>query len=99
MASFIVETYVRQGDRDGFAITVDELRSALAAANALGHVRHVGSYLVPSDEMGVHVLVAESADEVKLLVKRAGIEVERIVATIGVDPSDRSNRGSTLDRE
>ena len=43
------------------------------------------SYLVPSDEMGVHVVDAETADEVKRLAKLAGIEVERIVSAVGVD--------------
>jgi len=86
MASFLVETYVRQGDRDGFATAVDGLRSVVTAANALGHVRHVRSYLVPNDEMGVHVLDADSADDVKQLAKLAGIEIERIVSAVGIDP-------------
>ena len=86
MASFLVETYVRQGDRDGFATAVDGLRSMVAAANALGPVRHVRSCLVPNDEMGAHVLDADSADDVKQLAKLARIEIERIVSAVGIDP-------------
>jgi hypothetical protein len=87
MASFLVETYIRQGDRDGFANAVVGLRSALETANGLdGPVRYVRSYLVPSDEMGVHVVESDSAEAVKRLAKVAGIEVERIVSAVGVDP-------------
>jgi hypothetical protein len=87
MASFLVETYVRQGDRDQFAAAVGGLRAALEAANGHdGPVRYVRSYLVPSDEMGVHVVESDSAEVVKRLAKLAGIEVERIVSAVGVDP-------------
>ena len=87
MASFLVETYIRQGDRDSFAIAVSGLRSALELHALDGQVRHVRSYLVPSDEMGVHVVESDSADAVKRLAKLAGIEVERIVSAVGVEPS------------
>jgi hypothetical protein len=87
MASFLVETYIRQGDRDQFAAAVGGLRAALEAANGHdGPVRYVRSYLVPSDEMGVHVVESDSAEVVKRLAKLAGIEVERIVSAIGVEP-------------
>jgi len=87
MASFLVETYIRQGDRDGFAAAVVGLRSALESANGPnGPVRYVRSYLVPSDEMGVHVVESDTAEAVKQLAKLAGIEVERIVSAVGVDP-------------
>jgi hypothetical protein len=87
MASFLVETYIRQGDRDQFASAVVGLRSALEVANGLdGPVRYVRSYLVPSDEMGVHVVESDSAEVVKRLAKLAGIEVERIVSAVGVEP-------------
>lgn len=87
MVSFLVETYIPQGDRDQFAIAVDGLRAALEAMNVLEHkVEHVRSYLVPSDEMGVHVFEANSVEAVRRLAKLAGIEVERIVAAVAVDP-------------
>jgi hypothetical protein len=89
MASFLVETHIPQGDRDQFAIAVDGLRSALEAMNVLVHeVEHVRSYLVPSDEMGVHVFEADSVEPVRRLTKLAGIDVERIVAAVAIDPDD-----------
>lgn len=87
MASFLVETHIPQGDRDQFAIAVDGLRAALEASPVLEHkLEHVRSYLVPSDEMGVHVFEADSVEAVRRLAKLAGIEVERIVVAVGVDP-------------
>ena len=91
MASFLVETHVAQGGRDLFATAVDELRAALAEMAVLdSQVRHVRSYLVPSDELGFHVVEADSAEAVVRLAKLAGIEVERIVSAIGIDPEARS---------
>ena len=49
-------------------------------------MEHVRSYLVPSDEMGVHVVEADGVEAVRQLSKLAGIEVERIVAAVAVDP-------------
>jgi hypothetical protein len=93
MASFLLETYIRQGDGDQFAIAVDELRSASEANTFDARVRHVRSYLVPSDEMGVHVVESDSADAVKRLAKLAGIEIERIVSAVGVDPERLEDTG------
>ena len=86
MASFLVETYVAQGDTDRFSRSVEALRKALESMGGVDDgVRHVRSYLVPNDEMGVHVLDAATADAVKRVAKLAGIDVERIVSAIGVD--------------
>ena len=91
MASFLVETHVAQGGRDQFAAAVDELRAALVEMTLLdSQVRHVRSYLVPSDELGFHVVEADSAEAVIRLAKLAGIEVERIVSAIGIDHESRS---------
>ena len=86
MASFFVETYVPPGDHAKFSHDVNGLRAALEAIAATdGQVQHVRSYLVPSDEMGVHVVEAESAEAVMRLATLAGLEVERIVPAIGGD--------------
>ena len=86
MASFLVETYVAQGDSDRFSRSVEALRKAVASMGGLDDdVRHLRSYLVPNDELGVHVLEAANAEAVKRVAKLAGIDVERIVSAIGVD--------------
>lgn len=87
MRSFVVETYVPQGDRERFAADVDGIRLAAEAIVVVdGRVHHVRSYLVPGDEMGYHVLEAGSADDVVQVTRQAGIEVERVVESIGVGP-------------
>jgi hypothetical protein len=94
MASFIVETYVPPGDPERFATELERLRASLVKVAATdGQVNHVRSYLVPSDEMGVHVVEAESAGAVIRLAKLAGIEVERIVPAIA--GQDRRDVGQT----
>jgi hypothetical protein len=60
---FLVETYVGQGDREQFASAVEALRTALAAMiDPHTRVHYAALYLVPNDEMGVHVV---EADDVK----------------------------------
>lgn len=87
MASFVVETYLSQGNAERFTIDVGQITAAVAALAVVGgHVRHVRSYVVPSDEMGFHVVEAESAEEVERITTLARIDVERIVEAIGVGP-------------
>lgn len=97
MASFLVETHVAQGGREQFANAVVELRAAFAAiATPDVNARHVRSYLVPSDEMGLHLIEADSVDVVMQGTKLAGIEVERVVSAISVEPAPprRARSGS-----
>jgi hypothetical protein len=87
MASFVVETFVPEGDADRFAVDVTGLRAAAEAILvADGRVHHVRSYVVPSDQMGFHVVEADTAEDVVRVTTLASIEVERIVRAIGVGP-------------
>jgi hypothetical protein len=94
MASFVVETYVPQGDQERFSADVDGMREAAEVVVVVaGKVHHIRSYLVPGDEMGYHVVEADSAEDVVRVAKLAGIEVERIVSAIGIDPAvDQTDR-------
>ena len=94
MPSYVVETYVEEGDRERFAIDVAGIRSAVSAMAAAGtDVHHVRSYIYPSDEMGFHVLEADDAETVVRLTSAAGIDVERIVSAVGVDPREGAGDG------
>jgi hypothetical protein len=86
MPSFVAETYVASGDPDRLATEIDWIRAAEHRAVAEGRVRHVRSYVVPSDEMGFHIFEAERASDVTRLLTAAGIEVERVVESIGLGP-------------
>src|SRR5262245_10021685 len=97
--SFVLETYVPDGSHERFDLAVGGLRRA-AGVDPAGVVRHVASYLVPSDEMGFHLLEAPSASDVERVAVRAGVEAERIVEAVDVDsdrwvdPDGRQNGGS-----
>jgi hypothetical protein len=86
MASFVVETYVPDGDQARFAVDVDGIRAVIAALDA-GPARLIRSYLVPTDEMGFHVIEAASSDDVERIARLARVEVERVVGVIGVGPA------------
>ena len=86
---FILETYVpRLSSSD-----LDDLAGRAKRAAAGTQVRHVRSYLVPEDEMCMHVFEAPSGAAVHEIAERAGLEIERIVQTVGelADPITRRN--------
>ena len=88
MASFVVETYVPRGDRVRFQVDVDGIRVAVASTpSRSARARHVRSYLAPNDEMAFPYVDANSAEDVRQLTELAGIEAERIVSVIGIDPT------------
>ena len=88
MASFVVETYVPRGDHELFRVDVDGLRGAVASTPAGPARTHlVRSYLAPNDEMAFHYVDAGSAEDVQRLTELAGIDAERIVSVIGIDPA------------
>lgn len=95
MVSFVVETYVPGGDRERFATDADGIRVAVASIGAEIQVHYLRSYFVPSDEMGFHVVEANSAEDVARVTELAGIEVERIVEAIGVGTDRAADPGRT----
>jgi hypothetical protein len=107
MASFFVETFVSNGDRERFSIDVKAFRTTVAPREGSERpARHVRSYLIPRDELGVHVIEADSAEAVTRFARLAGVEVERIVTAIG-DPTEgdpevaaeRARRRGAADRQ
>ena len=83
MTSFVLETYVQDGSHQRFSGDVSGLR--LAAGEPASDVRYLASYLVPTDEMGFHLIEAGSAGDVARVASQAGIEAERIVEAVDVD--------------
>jgi len=96
MTSFVVETYVPDGDSDRFAADVQGIRKAVERGSPLaGLVHHVRSYLVPSDQMGFHVVRARTAADIERVTTLATIQVERIVEAIATDdPADVTAGGN-----
>jgi hypothetical protein len=96
VTSFVLETYVPEGSQEQFTVDVDGLRRA-AGLDPAHDVRHVASYLVPSDEMGFHLIEAASANDVERIAGRAGIEAERIVEAVDIDTGEWLRLGGRND--
>ena len=93
MVSFVIETFVAEDAQRHFTAEADGIRVAAEAFGAGGQVRLVRSYLVPGDGMGFHVIEANSAADVARVAERAGVEAERIVEAIRVEPGSGSPLG------
>jgi hypothetical protein len=90
MPNYVVETYVPSGDATRLSSDVEGIRQATerTAAPEGGRVHHLRSYLVPTDEMGFHIVDAERREDVERLMAEAGIDIERVVESIGIEPRD-----------
>lgn len=84
MPSYVIETFLPGDAQERLAAEAIDMRTV--AFELEGHVSVVRSYLVPGDEMGFHVLEADTLEDVARVASRAGIEVERIVETIRIEP-------------
>jgi hypothetical protein len=79
MPSYLIEGYLPRSRASELAASADRLRRAADALTAEGvQVRHVRSSFLPSDELVLHVLEAESAEAAGDATRRAGIAPERI---------------------
>lgn len=88
MPSFILETYVT-----GLTpIELDELAERTKHAATGTAVVHVRSYFVPEDEMCMHVFEAPSREAVEELASAAGLEVERVIHTVGEHAEQSTGR-------
>lgn len=91
MPSYVVETFLPGDARERLVAEAVGMRAV--AFELAGHVTVVRSYLVPGDEMGFHVLEADTLEDAARVVSLAGVEVERIVETIRVEPDRGPDRG------
>jgi hypothetical protein len=83
MPSYLLETYVPRARTDELAEAAARARDTALRREADGRRnRFVRSTFVPSDEIGVLVFEAESADAVGEVARRAAITYERIVEAI-----------------
>ena len=79
MPSYLIEGYLprtRASEVAGAAARLRRVADVLAAEGV--QVRHVRSSFLPSDELFLHVLEAESAEVAGHAATRAGISPERI---------------------
>jgi hypothetical protein len=82
---FLAERYVPAGNRD---IVVADAARAHEASRELAEegtiVRHLGSTLVPSDEVCLALFEASSAEAVQRLIERAALPYQRVVEAVQI---------------
>lgn len=92
--SFLVEAYCPSSGPGDFAAVVERARAISSTSHdgpAGSPVRYVRSYLVPEDEMCMHIFEAASPEAVRRAAGLAGIEIDRIVETVR-EPSRAKGR-------
>jgi hypothetical protein len=85
---FLVESYWPGVSAERVAAADAETRRALdELGDGSSVVRHLGSLLVPSDELLLRVFAGGSTALVDAANVRAGVPVERVVAIVAISPA------------
>ena len=67
--------------------------AALARLGDRNNVRYLRSILIPGDETGLHLVEADSVEQVAEAFQQTGLEADRIVEAVGVQaPALLDNR-------
>jgi hypothetical protein len=83
VSTFLVERYWPGVDLDALRAALPRLEAAAAAMNASGTaVGHVGSILMPEDEVVFSLIAADDLQAVSELNERAGLPADRIARAI-----------------
>ena len=89
MPSYLIESYLPRSRSSELPAVVTRLRRATETLTAEGtHVRHLRSTFLPTDELCLHLLEAESAATVGEASRRAAIEPARVVQALAVTSTD-----------
>jgi hypothetical protein len=89
MPSYLIESYLPRSRSGELAAVVSRLQSATETLTAEGrNVRHLRSTFLPTDELCLHLLEAESAATVGAASRLAAIEPARVVQAQTVAPTD-----------
>jgi hypothetical protein len=89
MPSYLIESYLPRSRAAELPAVVSRLRLAAEMLDAEGtHVRYLRSTFVPTDELCLHLLEAESATTVGEAGRRAAIEPARVVQALSVASTD-----------
>ena len=88
MPNYVVERYRSRSDPDSLRAVADRLAAGARSATTLGYVRYVHTIFVPEDETCLHLFEADSEADVRAVVRRAGLDVDRVLQTEQVEPSE-----------
>lgn len=79
MTSYLVESYAPRAASSDLAQAISRARAAAASVSIMGNaVRHITSYLVPGDEMCLHVFEADDLSTIQRVADLAGLQSDRI---------------------
>jgi hypothetical protein len=89
MPTYLIESYLPRSRAGELPAEVNRLRHATETLTSEGtHVRHLRSTFLPTDELCLHLLEAESAATVGEASRRAAIEPARVVQALAVATTD-----------
>lgn len=89
MPSYLIESYLPHSRSGELPAVVSRLQRATETLTAEGtHVRHLRSTFLPTDELCLHLLEADSAATVGEASRRAAIEPARVVQALSVASTD-----------
>jgi hypothetical protein len=89
MPTYLIESYLPRSRSGELPAVVSRLRRVTETLMSEGtHVRHLRSTFLPTDELCLHLLEAESAATVGEASRRAAIEPARVVQALAVAPTD-----------
>jgi len=78
--NYVVERYRSKSDPDSLPAVADRLSAGARNVSQEGaSVRYVDTIFLPGDEICLHTFEADSAADVRAVLRLAGIEVDRVV--------------------
>ena len=87
MPNYVVERYRSRSDPDSLRAVADRRSAGARHVSPEGtSVRYVDTIFLPGDETCMHLFEADSAADVRAVLRLAGIEVDRIVPAEQVEP-------------
>jgi hypothetical protein len=90
MPSYLVELYLPRSAAEEASTAGKRARAAAAELSSQGmHVRYVRTTFLPEDETCFHFFVAESAEAVYELCRRAALAHARVALAVETAPQSR----------
>jgi hypothetical protein len=87
--NFIVERYRSRSDPDSLRAVADLLAASVRHVSPEGtSMRYVDTIFLPGDETCLHLFEADSAADVRAVLRYAGLEVDRVVPAERIEPPD-----------
>ena len=78
--NYVVERYRSRSDPDSLGAVADRLAAGARRVSQDGtSVRYVDTIFLPGDEICLHTFEADSATDVRAVLRLVGIEIDRIV--------------------